>query len=249
MIKNGNPMFSSVNVNYDEVSENQATYKGVTIKTLFLLGISGITGIIAGTGLYRVNNFGALMSLLFISLIVGSFSIMIGRTSVKYSKFFAVLYAVCEGILLGTVTAIFDAAYQGIVLMAIIATLSVFLVCLLLFASGAMRNVSRLNSALMIIFFSYIFLMLISTICVVFNVPIIGNFISSNKGLSIGVSSVLIIYGAITLLLNFNEVTYYVQSGSSKEFEWIGSFGLLVSILYIYLQALYLLSYFLSRKD
>ncbi|MGM9970813.1 MAG: Bax inhibitor-1/YccA family protein [Anaeroplasmataceae bacterium] len=249
MVRNGNPMFSSVGVNYDEISENQATYKGVTIKTLFLLGVAGLSGIMSGVGLFRIQNFTAYYTFLCLSLVIGFISVIIGRSSVRYSKYFAVLYAVCEGVLLGTIASLANIYYPGIALLAILVTAGIFLVCLVLFACGALRNISMLRNVMMIIFFDVIFMSLITLICQAFNVPGISSLLSNNLGLAIGLEVVLIIYAAITLALNFNEVTYYVQSGSSKEFEWIGAFGLLVSILYIYLEAVRLLMLLFSRKD
>lgn len=249
MFKNNNPMFNSVNINYDEVSENQATYGGVTIKTLFLLGVTGIAGIISGLGLYNVTNYAALSSILVLCSILGLISVIIGRNSLRYSKFFGVLYSVCEGVLLGTVTCLADMFYEGIALLAILGTAAVFLICLLMFACGAMRNTSKLSSILMTMFFSIIFISLILTICAVFNVPGISTILYDNFMVAIIVELLFIVYGSIALFLNFNEVTYYVKSGADKNFEWIASFGLLVSILYIYLEILRLLMYILGRKD
>lgn len=249
MIKNGNPVFSSVDVNYEEVSADQATYKGVTVKTLFLLGVAGIAGIIAGIGLHKVQNLGALVTFLMISSVVGFISVLIGRTKVSAAKYCGVIYSVCEGVMLGTLTALLDMFYSGIALLAILATGAVFLVCLGLFACGALRNASMLRNILMIMFFSIIFLSLITLICNIFRVPGIYDLIANNFALSIGLEVIFVIYGAITLALNFHEVTYYVKLGSSKEFEWVGAFGLLVSILYIYLEALRLIALILSRKE
>ena len=52
MIIRSNPMFSSVNTNYDSISTDQATYNGITLKTLLLLGVAGLFGISSGIGLH-----------------------------------------------------------------------------------------------------------------------------------------------------------------------------------------------------
>lgn len=248
-MRNANPLFSKVATNYNEVSETQATYQGITIKTLFLLGIAGLVGIFSGVMLYKVQNYSAFYTLLALSSIIGFFSVIIGRNSVKAAPYCSILYAVCEGLFLGTLTTIANELYSGIAILAIITTVVIFLVCLALFACGALRNVGMLRRILLIMGFSIILLTLIYLILEIFNVSAIDNLISNYAGITIAIEAIFLLYASITLALNFNEATYYVQSGASKGFEWVAAFGFLFSILYIYLEAIYLLLSIFAKSD
>lgn len=248
-MRNSNPLFSKVATNYNDVSENQATYHGITIKTLFLLGIAGVVGIFSGIMLYKVQNFTAFYTLLILSSIVGFFSVIIGRNSLRAAPYASVLYAVCEGLFLGTLTTIANELYSGIAILAIITTVVIFLVCLALFACGALRNVGVLRRILLIMGLSIILLTVIYLILETFNISAIDNLLSNYTGITIAIEAIFLLYASITLALNFNEATYYVQSGAVKEFEWIAAFGFLFSILYIYLEAIYLLLSIFAKND
>lgn len=249
MIIRSNPMFSSVNTNYDSISTDQATYNGITLKTLLLLGVAGLFGISSGIGLHYTTNFSIYYLLLFVSMIVGFITILIGRSNPSKSAICGIIYSMCEGMVLGCVTAIADYYYEGIALLAIIGTAVVFLVCLLLFSCGLFRNTSMLSKILMTLFISIILSYILLLICDVFNISGISKLIDNNLGLAIGIEALFVLYGSIMLFMNFNEVTYYIQSGATKDFEWMAAFGLLVSILYIYLEIIRLLMIILRNRD
>lgn len=247
-MRNSNPLFSNVSTNYEEISENQATYQGITIKTLFLLGIAGIVGVFAALMLDKITNYSAFYTLLALSSIVGFISVIIGRSNKSAAPYCSVLYAVCEGLFLGTLTRLANELYQGIAILAIITTVVIFLICLALFACGALRNVSTLRRVSLILGLSLISMTIIYLILEAFNVSFVTNLTSNYFAITILVEALFLLYASITLALTFNEATYYVQSGANKGFEWIAAFGFLFSILYIYLEAIYLLISLMGRS-
>ena len=249
MIRNNNPLFSNVSTTYEDYSENQATYQGITLKTLFLLGIAGIVGVFSAIMLHKITNWTLFTVLLCVSSLVGFISVIIGRSNPKSSSYCGVLYSVCEGMFLGTLSGMANELYSGIATLAIITTVVVFLVCLVLFACGALRNTTFLRKVSMILGISLIALTLVLLMLDLFNVSFMNNVFSNYLGISIGVEALFLIYASITLALNFNEATYYVKCGATKDFEWIAAFGFLFSILYIYLEALRLLMIIFSSKD
>lgn len=233
-----NPLFRSVNVCEDSVSTNTATYSGVTLKTLLFLGLAGIVAIIAGIGLYKVQNVRLLLILLFASIIVGFIAVILGRSNPKRAAVCGSIYSVCEGMLLGTITAVVNIFVPGAAILAIGATALTFLSCLAIFAAGFMRNVKKLSKFLLVLFMSIILVSIFTIICDLLNIGGVATFIEISLPLAIGIEALFVLYGAIMLFLNFNEATSYVQNGASKEFEWVAAFGLLLSILYIYLEIL-----------
>ncbi len=251
MIRYSNPMFSNVETTNSYVSTDTATYKGVTLKTLLLLGIAGIAGILSGLLLYKSENLGLYAALLIISSIVGIITIIIGRTNAKASAVCGIIYSACEGLFLGSITLIADLYYQGIAVIAVASTAVIFAVCLAIFACGAMRNTSTLRNILVLTLCSIVGVSLVLLILNLFNIDGTSKIISNNLGLIIFIEILYILYGVVMLFMNFNEATSYVQNGATKDFEWMAAFGLLVSILYIYLEVLRVLLYIFanSRRD
>ncbi len=251
MIRYSNPMFSNVETTNSYVSTDSATYKGITLKTLLLLGIAGIAGIFSGLLLYKTESLGLYLGLLFISVIVGFISVIIGRSNSKASAVCGIIYSVCEGLCLGSITLLADLAYQGIAVIAIASTAVIFAVCIALFACGALRNTSTLKNIMVLTLCSIVGVSLVLLILNLFNIDGTANIISNNLPLLLFIEALYILYGVVMLFFNFNECTEYVKNGATKDFEWMAAFGLLVSILYIYLEVLRVILIVLahSRRD
>ena len=99
------PLFSNIETGeavYDDV--DRATYKGITVKTCILLGISVIIAALVAFALPEIltNNGTTFMVTLVISSIVGFIAVIVGRTSERAAKYASVIYAVCEGLFLGS---------------------------------------------------------------------------------------------------------------------------------------------------
>ncbi len=247
-MKTNNPMFSTITAEHDIPRENAASYKGVTVKTVFLLGVSILSAVLTGIMLFDIKNYSAFYTMLIVSSIVGFISVMIGRNSPRLSKYFGVIYAVCEGLFLGTLTVFGELLYPGVAAIAVISTIVIFGVMLGLFATGVIRNSSKLFSIAMGVGISLISLTIILMLLQTFSTSF-STFLSNNIGLVIVLELFFLAYGAIMLLVNFSEVTYYVKAGASKNHEWVAAFGLMVSIIYIYIEILRLLILIMGRRD
>ncbi len=235
-----NPMFNDLRKDEEVLTkENIATYRGITIKTLIFLAISIISAIVFGALLWNQMRNGQLQLLIVgttVFGIVGFISAIIGRSRPRSSFSTGVIYAVCEGGFLGMISLIGEMFYPGIVLMAAISTVVVFFVMLAIFASGVIRNKSKFMSFAISLGSSVIILILATMLLGLF-MPAITNSLP----VIILVESLVTIYGCVCLLANFIEANALVQSGFTKEYEWSCAFGLMISILYIYLQILRIL--------
>lgn len=238
-----NPMFTNVETTSAYATENTATYQGITLKTLLLLGVAGISGILGGLLLYKTADLSYYMIALIVSLVAGLIAIFVGRSNPDKAMPCGIIYSVAEGVVLGMITLIADLYYQGIAVIAVASTAVIFVVCLAMFACGAMRNVSKLRSILILTFCSIIAVSLLLLVLTLFNVDGSASVIKGYFGIVMFIELLYVLYGCIMLFFNFNEATSYVQGGATKNFEWVAAFGLLVSILYIYLEMLRLLLY------
>lgn len=240
------PLFSNIQTGeayYDEV--NCASYKGITVKTFILLGISALVGAMVAFYFPEIveNNFSAFYVTLMISSIVGFISVIVGRASETKAKYASVIYAICEGLFLGTLTTIVNAYVEGAATIAIFSTLIIFAVMLTLFSTGILRVGTK--------FRRFCFSFTLGAIAIVLFMSISSLFIDYSQYLSllIIIEAFLLIYGAITLGLNFAEAQAVVERGASKDAEWSVSLGLMVSVIYIYIEILRLLYLVYRLKD
>ncbi|MDE5547325.1 MAG: Bax inhibitor-1/YccA family protein [Anaeroplasmataceae bacterium] len=240
------PLFSNIQTGeavYDDV--DRATYKGITVKTVILLLISVLIAAVIAFALPTIltNNSTTFYVTLVVSSIVGFIAVIVGRTSERKAKYASVIYAICEGLFLGSLSAIVEAYVPGVVATAVFSTIVLFAVMLTLFATGVIRVGSR--------FRSICFGLTLGALAIILMVSLFSLFIDYQTyfGIMIGVEVFLVFYGVITLSLNFAEANAVVSMGASKDAEWSVALGLLVSILYIYIEIVRLLALIAARSD
>lgn len=241
------PLFSNIQTGeavYDDV--DRATYKGITVKTTILLLITILIAAVVAFALPTIlaNNPMVFYVTLVISSVVGFISVFVGRMSERKAKYASVIYSICEGLFLGTLSAIVQDYAPGIVATAVFSTIVLFAIMLILFATGIMRVGSKFRS---ICFGLTLGAIAIIPLMFIFNmfIPNYGTFLN----IMIGVEVFLLFYGVITLALNFAEANAVVAMGASKDAEWSVSLGLLVSIVYIYVEVVRLLVLIAARSD
>lgn len=240
------PLFSNIQtgeVVYDDV--DRATYKGITIKTCILLGIAVIIAAFVAFALPEIlaNNPTTFFVTLMISSVVGFISVIVGRMSERKAKYASVIYSVCEGLFLGSLSAIVEAYVPGAVATAVFSTIVLFAVMLTLFATGIIRVGSKMRSIC--------FGLTIGALGIILMMSLFSMFIDYEQylGIMIGVEVFLLFYGVITLSLNFAEANAVVERGASKGAEWSVALGLMVSIIYIYIEVLRLIMLIAARSD
>ena len=158
-------------------------------------------------------------------------------------------YAICEGLILGAISAMYDTRYPGIVFQAISIT---FLTCFsLLYAyrSGWIQVTEKfrlgITAAVMGIALYYI----LSLVLGLFGFNGLNRAYASNSLFSIGLSVFIAGVAALSLLLDFDFIEKAAKSGRQPKYmEWYGAFGLLVTLVWLYLEILRLLSKFKDRR-
>lgn len=241
------PLFSNIKTGeavYDDV--DQATYKGITIKTCILLLISIIIAAFVAFALPSIleNNGMTFYVTLAISSVVGFIAVIVGRVSETKAKYASVIYSICEGLFLGTISAIAEAYIPGAVVTAVFSTVVLFAVMLTLFATGIIKTGSKLRSVCFGLTLGAIGIVLLMSIFSVF----IQDY-TQYLNIIIGVEIFLLIYGVITLSMNFSEANAVVSMGASKNAEWSVALGLMVSIVYIYIEVLRLIILIAAKNE
>jgi len=158
----------------------------------------------------------------------------------------APVYAVLEGLFLGGISAVFEAQYPGIVMNAVLLTFGTLFALLFAYKSGLIKVTENLKLGIVAatggVFLAYFF----SFILGFFGINI--GFLHSNGPVGIIVSLVIIVIAALNLVLDFDFIENGAKVGAPKYMEWYGAFGLIVTLVWLYIEFLRLLSKLASRS-
>lgn len=156
------------------------------------------------------------------------------------------LYAIAEGFFIGGVSAVYAAAYAGIVMQAVIATFAALASMLILFRTGLIRCTDKFRSVIFTATLSVAIIYLIQIIAPFFGRGIPQIFTSSAIG--IGFSIIVVAIAALNLIIDFDFIERGSQGMLEKKYEWYGAFGLMVSLVWLYLEILRLLAKLSDRR-
>jgi uncharacterized YccA/Bax inhibitor family protein len=180
---------------------------------------------------------GALM----LGLIGGLILAMVNIFSKNIKPALVISYAACEGLLLGTLSHVYNSIYPGIVSQAVIGTICAFAGVLFAYKSGRVRVTPKFTKVLMGAMFGYLILGLVS---------IIGAFAGLGDGLGLynisGLGLLLAVAGvalaSFFLILDFDQIETGIRQGLPEQESWRAAFGLMVTIVWLYLEVIRLLS-------
>ena len=169
----------------------------------------------------------------------------------QWSPYIAPAYAILEGLFVGSVSAYFDdtfkKTYPGLVMQAVALTLVVTLVMYLIYRYKIIRVTEKFKSVIIIATISVGVFYLIQWVASLAFHTQIGAFTNAATPMGIGFSVLVVCLAALNLLLNFDMIEKGVEMKAAKYMEWYSAFGLLVTIVWLYLEILRLLSKLNSR--
>ena len=239
-----NPVFSKANI--DRVRENVKSNGAMTVngslqKTSFLLAVLLAFGVVSwgitssnpasGAGLV----FGSMIAAFVVGLII-----IFKRPSPTLST----VYAAQQGIVLGGISYIFNDQYQGIVLQAVMLTIGVTMAMLLLYKTGLIKVTEKLRSVILVATIGVLVFYVLSWIIGIFSPSIYASLTIGTSGVVI--AGVIVLIAAFNLLLDFNFIDEGAKKELPKEFEWFAAFGLMVTLIWLYISILRML--FASRN-
>ena len=163
----------------------------------------------------------------------------------KLSPYTSPVYALVQGVVVGAISAVYNASFEGIVLQAVGLTIGVFAVMLALFALRIIKVTDKLRSGIMAATGAVRLVYIASFVLRLFGADI--PFIHDTGLIGIGFSLAVVVIASMNLLLDFDLVARGAAAGAPKHMEWYGAFGLLVTLVWLYLELLRLLSKLRSR--
>ncbi|MCB0405244.1 MAG: Bax inhibitor-1/YccA family protein [Bdellovibrionales bacterium] len=158
----------------------------------------------------------------------------------EWAPITAPLYAVLEGLFLGAVSATFEAQYPGIVIQAVGLTFGTLLALLAAYKSQMIRATENFKLGVVAATGGICLLYFVSIVLGFFGIPI--SFIHSSGTAGILFSVFVVVIAALNLVLDFDFIENAAYRGVPKHMEWYGAFGLLVTLVWLYLEILRLLA-------
>ena len=158
----------------------------------------------------------------------------------------APIYAILEGLFLGAISAVINNAYPGIAFQAVLLTIGTLFTMLFLYRSGYIRATPRFRRGVMMATGAVLFAYLISWILGLLGMSV--GFMHSSGPLGILISLVIIVIAALNLIMDFDFIEKGSQMAAPKYMEWYGAFGLMVTLIWLYIEFLRLLSRFAGRN-
>lgn len=218
----------------------QMTLQGTINKTFFLLLLCVVGGIVAFNHYSSAATWAWPIS---IAAFIVAMIIIFKKTT---APLLAPVYALGEGVVLGVISAAYNAQYQGIVAQAVLITLLVLGVMLFIYRTGIIKvnrtfiiGVTAATGAIALFY-------LISLVLMLFGVHIA--YFTSNSGLAIAINTIICIIAAMNLLIDFKFIDQLTSEVLAPRYmEWYAAFSLMVTLVWLYLEILRLLGRGRSR--
>ena len=157
------------------------------------------------------------------------------------------IYAACQGLFLGGISVVFNQQYPGIVIQAIYLTFGTLFALLMAYSSGKIKVTENFKLGLFAAMGGLFFFTLINMILGFFGMGI--SSVYGNGIIGIGFSLIVVVIAALNLVLDFDFIEQGAQQGAPKYMEWYGAFGLMVTLIWLYIEILRLLAKLQSRRD
>jgi uncharacterized YccA/Bax inhibitor family protein len=252
-LKSGNPVLSenTFDTTISDRQQGTMTARGAMNKFGFLFLM-----VIAGAGftwhLYYQGKAQTMMPLMLAGVFGGLVVALIITFKRSWAPFLAPLYGLLEGLFLGAISAImneaFSAKYPGLVIQAVGLTLGVAVAMFTLYNTGVIKVTQRFRSILFTATLGIGIFYLVTMVVRMFGVQMDFMMMGNGSLLGIGISLFVVVIAALNLIIDFDMIEQGAKMGAPKYMEWYCAFALMVTIVWLYVEMLKLLSRF-SRRN
>jgi uncharacterized YccA/Bax inhibitor family protein len=246
MMRTSNPTLTPATFNQPIAAGDQRmTIQGAVNKTGILLALAILSAAFAWNRF--TQNPGIVMPLVMVGSIGGLIMALITCFKKEWSAVTAPIYAVLEGLFIGGISALFNAKWNGIVLQAGMLTFGTLFAMLAAYRAGLIRATEKFKTGVIAATGGICLMYLVSMVLSLFHVNM--GFMQGGGMLSIGISVFVVIIAALNLVLDFDVIEQGAQLGAPKYLEWYAGFGLLVTLVWLYIEILNLLAKLNSRRN
>lgn len=247
-MRSGNP---ALNANtFDQFHEmssadsTQMTIRGTANKTMILLGLAIGTACLTWSQVAQ-GNMASAMPWMIGGAISGFVLALIISFKADWAPVLAPLYALAEGLFLGGISAVIDAQYPGVALQAIGLTFGTMFTLLIAYQTGLIRATENFKLGVFAATGGIALVYLTSIVLGFFGMSV--PLIHSTGPWGIAFSAFVVVIAAMNLVLDFDFIEQAAKNGAPKSAEWYGAFGLMVTLVWLYIEILRLLAKLNSR--
>jgi len=219
-----------------EADTGRMSYNDVVMKTIITFGV-----LLAGAAIGW-----AIPALLFPGMIVGLVLALVNIFKKEPSRGLVLAYAGFQGLFVGGISNVFNTMWDGIVTQAVFGTLAVVGVTLFLFLNGTLRSSPRLTKIFIVSIVGYLVFSLVNFGLMMFGVTDAMFGLRSYEifGIPLGffLGIFVVILAAYSLVLDFESIKLGVESGAPIKFGWRAAFGIVVTVVWLYIEILRLLA-------
>lgn len=250
IFKSGNPALSEKtfqSITYTNVSSDTMTVNGTLNKLGFLLLLLTGGAIFSWTSFYNSSPYA--QALTWGGAIVGFILCLVMMFKKEWSGYLAPAYGICEGLFIGGISAMYDYAFKAnmpnIITNAVGLTLGTAIAMFLLYRFRIIKATEKFKSIIITATMGIAIFYVLVMVGRMFGLQI--QFMHDSSMLGIGISLFVVAIAALNLILDFDMIEKGSDAGAPKYMEWYGAFGLLVTLVWLYMEILRLLSRF-SKK-
>ena len=249
LFKSGNPTLSekAIQAAAQTSYTDAMTVRGTLNKFGFMLLMLMATAYYS----WKEVSFGGNVAPLMWTGVIGGFVLaLVIMFKKEWSPYLAPAYALLEGLFIGGISALYSNAFNdvapGLVMNAVGLTFGTAIAMYFLYTNGVIKVTEKFRSVLILATAGIAIFYLITLVVSFFGIRF--DFLSQGSLIGIGFSLVVVVIAALNLLLDFDMIEQCSAAGAPKYMEWYGAFGLMVTLVWLYLEILRLLSKISSRK-
>ncbi len=239
-MRSANPALNNKTFDGFENYADKMTLNGTVNNTAILLALVLISAMWVWGQSFETGD----LSFIFISMLIGCFGgLFFGLFTIffqKYAPYTAPIYALLEGLSIGGISAYYEIIFPGIVIQAVSLTFGTLFCLLAAYKSGLIKATENFKLGV-VAATGAICLIYIADLVLRFSGMSIG-FIHESGFFGILFSLFVVTIAALNFVLDFDFIESGVESGSPKYMEWYGAFGLILTLVWLYLEILHLLA-------
>ena len=224
---------------YEDLS-NRMTLNGTVNKTGLLLVFAFATAAFTWLQFVQTRDIASVAPWMMLGGIGGFICAMVTIFKKQWAPITAPIYALLEGLVLGGLSAVFELRYPGIAVEAVVLTFGVLFMMLFLYRSGIIRVTDKLRMGIFAATGAIALFYLLQMVLGFFHFQF--TTINGSGPIGIGFSLLVVGIAAFNLLLDFDFIQRGAEYGAPKYMEWYGAFSLMVTLIWLYLEMLRLLS-------
>ena len=215
------------------------TIQGTATKALILLGMCVGTGSFT-FGMTHGENPSAAMPWMIGGVIGGLVFCLATSFNPSWAPVTAPLYAIAEGLALGAISGMYERMFHGIVPQAALATLGTMAAMLFAYKTGVIRATRGFMLGVAAATGGIALMYMVAMVCSLFHIQL--PFLYSPSPIGIAISVGIVIVAALNLIIDFAAIQQAAEHGAPKYYEWYSAFGLMVTLVWLYIEIIRLLA-------